>query len=366
MNSPLKSQELEELRWYLERYLAAPFGQYEARGQAVAGQLDAWGRALFAQVFGPAAPGQNAYQRARKHSAELLIRSVSPAFLALPWELMRDPERPTPLALDLVGISRSHAAAGAAFVPAASRPGQQSMQRTTSKLIWAPQPGPQHALITCPMPLVFFGGARGGGKTDGVLGKWACKESLYGSDFNAIMFRRTTVSSEDAIERSKQIFGKLGGSYNGSKLSWKMPNGGRVAFAYLDKISDADEWQGRNVTDAWIEEAGQYATPDPIDKLFGVLRSAAGVPVQMILTANPGGPGQHSDSRAFWASPVSTQASPPYGEGERGHHNGRRYTEPHNGQHRYVGRRPGLHRPTSVGRLQGSGQGLARRRLDRG
>jgi hypothetical protein len=58
-------------------------------------------------------------------------------------------------------------------------------------------------------------------------------------------------------------------------------------------VDDAQEWQGRNVTDAWVEEAGQYPMSAPIDRLFGVLRSAAGVPVQMILTANPGGAGQH-------------------------------------------------------------------------
>lgn len=140
---------------------------------------------------------------------------------------------------------------------------------------------------------MFFGGARGGGKTDGVLGKWALKEQRYGPKFNAIMFRRTTVSSEDAIERSKDIYKPLGGKFNESKLIWRMPNGGRVAFAYLDSIKDAEEYQGRNVTDAWVEEAGQYPDPAPIDRLFGVLRSAGGVPVQLILTANPGGAGQH-------------------------------------------------------------------------
>ena len=72
-----------------------------------------------------------------------------------------------------------------------------------------------------------------------------------------------------------------------------MPNGGRVTFGYLESIKDANEYQGRNLTDAWVEEAGQYETSDPIDRLFGVLRSAHGVPVQLILTADPGGAGQH-------------------------------------------------------------------------
>ena len=129
-----------------------------------------------------------------------------------------------------------------------------------------------------------------------MLGKWAGKEKRYGENFNAIMFRRSTVSSEDAIERSKDIYGRLGGTFNESSKKWRMPNGGRVAFAYLDRMADANEYQGRNVTDAWVEEVGQYPEPGPIDRLFGVLRSAHGVPVQLILTGNPGGSGHTGSS----------------------------------------------------------------------
>jgi hypothetical protein len=159
--------------------------------------------------------------------------------------------------------------------------------------VWSPQAGPQKALVDCPLTEVFMGGARGGGKTDGVLGKWALKERRYGQHFNAIMFRRTTVSAEDAIERSKEIYAPLGGKFNEQRSRWRMPHGGRVSFAYLEGVKDADEYQGRNVTDAWVEEVGQYPTPAPIDRLFGVLRSAHRVPVQLILTGNPGGAGQH-------------------------------------------------------------------------
>jgi len=140
---------------------------------------------------------------------------------------------------------------------------------------WRPQAGPQQALVRCPVKEIFFGGTRGGGKTDGVLGKWALKERRYGSAFNAIMLRKTTVSAEDAIERSREIYEPLGGQFNASKLRWRMPNGGRIGFAYLETIKDADQYQGRSVTDIWVEEAGLHETPDPIDRLFGVLRSGA-------------------------------------------------------------------------------------------
>lgn len=166
--------------------------------------------------------------------------------------------------------------------------------------VWAPQPGPQHALIACPLSEVFFGGARGGGKTDGILGKWAIREQRLGASFNAVGLRPTSVSWDDAVERSKAIFGPLGGKFNETKLTWRMPRGGRARFAYLERVSDADQYQGKNVTDVWIEEAGLYPTsigagflPRPIARMKAVLRAPRGISTQMILSGNPGGPGQH-------------------------------------------------------------------------
>ena len=146
--------------------------------------------------------------------------------------------------------------------------------------------------MDCPLPEVFFGGARGGGKTDGVLGKWALKAKRYGQHFNARMFRRSLVASDDAIERAKEIYLPLGARFNEQKSLFRFASGARVGFSYLDTVKDADGFQGKNLTDAWVEEAGQFAEPAPIDRLFGVLRSAHGVPTQLILTANPGGAGQ--------------------------------------------------------------------------
>jgi tetratricopeptide (TPR) repeat protein len=103
----LDDDVLEDLRWYLEDYLRAPFGVYGERGPQVEARLAGWGEAAFAAVFGAGA-GRDEYvrMRAQRADVELVFRSRSPALLALPWELMRDPSRPTPLALDLA-VSRS-------------------------------------------------------------------------------------------------------------------------------------------------------------------------------------------------------------------------------------------------------------------
>jgi hypothetical protein len=86
---PLDAEALEDLRWYLEDYLRAPFGVWEGRGPAVKGKLAGWGEAVFASVFG-AGPARFAYERARDRGLEVVFRSAVPGLLGLPWELMRD------------------------------------------------------------------------------------------------------------------------------------------------------------------------------------------------------------------------------------------------------------------------------------
>lgn len=161
-----------------------------------------------------------------------------------------------------------------------------------TEVIWRPQAGPQKALIDCPVPEVFYGGARGGGKTDGVLGKYALKAQRYGDGFNALFFRRELPMLDDAIERSHEIFSPLNADWNEQKKTWRFPWGGRLRFRPLERAADADKYQGQNVSDACVEEAGQYPDSRPIDRLNGVLRSAKGTPTQLILTGNPGGAGQ--------------------------------------------------------------------------
>ncbi|HEY0014844.1 MAG TPA: tetratricopeptide repeat protein [Longimicrobium sp.] len=105
---PLSARELEDLRWYLEDYLQAPFAVYEERGSAIQGRIGEWGTRLFEALFGRGKPGRDAYLRARSsiYGWSLWIASDSPAFLSLPWELMRDPSDATPLALE-VPVSRT-------------------------------------------------------------------------------------------------------------------------------------------------------------------------------------------------------------------------------------------------------------------
>ena len=160
-------------------------------------------------------------------------------------------------------------------------------------IIWQPQPGPQTFLLECPVFEVFYGGARGGGKTEGSIGDWLQHASMYGEAAIGIFFRRKLVQLAEVIARTKQLFPKLGAKYNEQQKTWTMANGARLKFAYLERDSDAEEYQGHNYTRVYVEEVTNFPSSKPIDKLRATLRSASGVPVGMRLTGNPGGAGHN-------------------------------------------------------------------------
>jgi len=170
-------------------------------------------------------------------------------------------------------------------------------------VVWKPQRGPQTALLACPVYEVFFGGARGGGKTDGMLGEWAVHADRYGKQAIGLIVRRTRTELLETFERAKALFTMIGAQFTAVPMRIIMPGGGRLNFAYLERDADAESYQGHSYTRVYVEEAGNFPSPAPILKLFATLRSGAGVPCRMRLTGNPGGPG-HQWIKARYIDPA--------------------------------------------------------------
>jgi hypothetical protein len=142
--------------------------------------------------------------------------------------------------------------------------------------------------------MIGFGGSRGGGKTDGILGKFGLDAQRYGKHANLIFFRREMPQADDLIERAKEIYLPLPGTeWHEQKKMFVFKGGGRIRFRPLENDADSQKYQGQNILKAAIEEAGAYNNPACIWKLFGALRSAGGAPIQLILSFNPGGAGHH-------------------------------------------------------------------------
>jgi hypothetical protein len=72
---------------------------------------------------------------------------------------------------------------------------------------WKPQSGPQLAAIQATWcDELFFGGARGGGKSDFLLGDFARDVPTYREAWSGVLFRRTYPELEELIKRSRTIY----------------------------------------------------------------------------------------------------------------------------------------------------------------
>lgn len=137
----------------------------------------------------------------------------------------------------------------------------------------------------------MYGGARGGGKTDGFLGKWAQRYSVYGGGLRGIFVRRSYDELDEVIARSLEIYPAIGGDWKQQKRTWYFPGGARLKMRSLERDQDAARYQGHSYTDVYVDEAGNFPDPSPIDKLRATLRNPHGIPNTFNLSANPGGPG---------------------------------------------------------------------------
>lgn len=169
--------------------------------------------------------------------------------------------------------------------------GRQALQHNPIEVIWEPSKRQSAFIEAAPIFEVLFGGARGGGKTDGVLGEWLSHSAMYGEHAVGLMLRRTYKQLGETMERSRQIYTPLG-----AKLvddMWRFPNGARLRFAYLERDADAENYQGNSYTRVYVEEITNFPSDKPILKMMATLRSGAGVPVGFRATGNPGGVGHH-------------------------------------------------------------------------
>lgn len=184
------------------------------------------------------------------------------------------------------------------------------------KAAWAPQPGPQTAALLCPIADILFGGARGGGKTSWLLGDWLTHSARHAPHGRGVLFRRTYDELDEVKDQAAEIYDRIGARWSPSKHTWYMPFGGFLKLRYLRRDADAERYQGHQYNWAGVDEAGNFPSPDPIDKIRATLRDKRGIPVRFPKTANPGGPG-HAWLKAQYvdqAIPMQPRLDPTTGE----------------------------------------------------
>lgn len=148
-------------------------------------------------------------------------------------------------------------------------------------------------------PVTFYGGAKGGGKSHGMRAIQLIRRFKYPGTSGAI-FRRTFPELEaNHIRPLFQEYPSLREYWNDSKKLLTLPNESTLQFCHCKNESDVDLYQGREIHDLGVEEAGQWSET-MVTRLRGSNRSSKpGVKPRTILTGNPGGLGHGWLKRLF-------------------------------------------------------------------
>lgn len=169
---------------------------------------------------------------------------------------------------------------------------------------WSPQPGPQlEAFQASWCDELFYGGARGGGKSDFLLGDYARDVPTYRAAWRGVLFRRTYPELEELIARSRVIFPQTfrGATYRERPANeWTFPGGASLKMRHLESDADASSYIGMQF--AWIgfDELSQMPSLGAYNQLKACLRSAAKIPDKRIRsTGNPGGAGHQAVKSYF-------------------------------------------------------------------
>lgn len=146
---------------------------------------------------------------------------------------------------------------------------------------------------------VFFGGAKGGGKSKGLRLIMLLRRFQYAGSHGAI-FRRTYSELEgNHIRPLFEEFPFLRQYWNDGKKLLSLPNGSTLQFCHCANEVDVGLYQGREFHDLAIDEAGEW-TEAMFRKLQGSNRSSKkGIKARSILTGNPGGVGHKWLKRLF-------------------------------------------------------------------
>jgi len=178
------------------------------------------------------------------------------------------------------------------------------MAATAPRVISA-QPGPQTALVSSGRIIneVLYGGARGGGKTYGLLLDFYFHNVEWGRAAAGILFREDYPEMEDLMRKASKIYPLMGGKWHATKRMWTFPEGGFLVFRYLRTEADANSYQGHEYTWIGVDEAGKYPSRAILDPLRAILRGVDAVFPRFVLTANPGGAG-HNHLKSRFVDPA--------------------------------------------------------------
>ena len=114
--------------------------------------------------------------------------------------------------------------------------------------IWSPQPGPQVDAAICPCDFTFYGGTRGSGKSDCLLGRQVRGAEKWGNWWNGLIIRRRYKEFAELRRRVDELIAKglpavrVGGDQQTNYIRFQ--GGAQVAMVAAERLEKIDDFLG--------------------------------------------------------------------------------------------------------------------------
>jgi phage terminase large subunit len=184
-----------------------------------------------------------------------------------------------------------------------------------SVITWRPQDkpdgsaGPQELVLRSSCYEIGNGGARGGGKTDGMI-QWMQRPAIsgesYASKYQGLLLRKNATDLKSYLSRASRFYFAMGAKKKGNPPVFTFPDGGQITHDHLANKDAFQKYQGNEYHRIGIEELTQIPEESQYIMIMGSCRSTVpGLRPQILSNFNPGGPG-HS-----WVRKRFIDSAPP-------------------------------------------------------
>ncbi len=170
---------------------------------------------------------------------------------------------------------------------------------------------------------IFLGGAKGGGKSQGIIGfmmkgnpevplvKCTPVDLTYLNcpTYRGLVIRKNLEDLNSWIAEAYLIYGKMGALYTQKPSEFTFPSGAKIVMGHLDDDRAVEKYFGNVVHRAAVDELTFISDRKNYMKLLSCVRSnVKGIKPQVLSTGNPGGPGQ------FWVMERFIKATDVHGQ----------------------------------------------------